>query len=113
MRRLLPLILLLAGCSKGPEADLPYISEARSLGAEWAMVNEQAQRGHLTSAYIETMRQSVREQLETASQSLTEPNSPYGKEIDALLKEPDDAAPAELRAHSNKLKQIEDSLESA
>jgi hypothetical protein len=107
------LLFFLAGCSKGPEADLPYISEARSLGAEWAMVNEQANRGHLTAAYVKTIRQNVRQQLQTTSKSLTEPNSAYAEEIGALLKEPDDAAPEELRAHSNKLKQIEDKLESA
>ena len=113
MRKLLFLVLALASCSKGPETDLPYISAARSLAAEWAMVNEQASEGHLTRAYVETMRAMVREQLQTASKSLTDPKSPYGDEISALVKEPDDAPPAELRAHSGKLKQIEDSLESA
>jgi len=33
--------------------------------------------------------------------------------IHALLRQPDDAAPEELRAHADKLKQIEDNLESA
>ena len=112
MRRLL-FLLLLAGCSKGPQADLQYISQARSLGAEWALVNEQAHEGHLTKAFVTTMRQSVREQLQTTESSLTEPNSPYGNEIRTLLSEPDDAPPAELRSHAAKLKQIEDSLESA
>jgi hypothetical protein len=112
-RKLLFLVLALASCSKGPEADLPYISAARSLAAEWAMVNEQASKGHLTGAYIRTMRAMVRQQLQTNSKSLTDRQSAYGKEIGALLKEPDDAPPAELRAHSSKLKQIEDSLESA
>ena len=113
LRWLLPLLLLLAGCSKGAEADLPYIGEARSLAAEWALVNEQASKGHLTGHYVETMRASVREQLQTTSKSLTQPQSPYAQEIDALLREPDDAPPAALRGHADKLKQIEDSLESA
>jgi hypothetical protein len=112
MRRLL-LFLLLASCSKGPEEDLQYISQARSLGAEWALVNEQAAKGNLTRAFVSTMRQSVREQLQTTASSLTEPNSPYGNEIRTLISEPDDAPPAELRAHAAKLKQIEDHLESA
>jgi hypothetical protein len=107
------LALLLWGCSKGPEADLPSIGEARSLGAEWALVNEQAAKGHLTSAYITTMHKKLREQLQSAASALTQPDSTYGKEIAALLQQPDDAAPATLRAHSDKLKQIEDSLESA
>lgn len=111
MRRLL-LLALLAGCSKGPQEDLQYISEARSLGAEWALVNELAGQGKLTAAYVHTMRQSVREQLKTTSSSLTQPDSAYGQEIRTLLAEPDDAAPAELRVHAGRLKHIEDSLES-
>jgi hypothetical protein len=113
MWRWLALTLLVAGCSKGPEADLPYISSARSLAAEWALVNEQASENKLTATYVATMRKSVREQLQTTSQSLTQPDSRYGEEIAALLEQPDAAAPEELRAHADKLKQIEDELESA
>jgi hypothetical protein len=112
-RRLLLSALLLAGCSKGPQADLPYISEARSLTAEWALVNDQAARNKLTANYTETLRDSFREQLQTTAKSLTQPDSAYGQEIRAILAEPADAPPEELRAHAGKLKQIEDSLESA
>ena len=113
MRKPLLLVLLLVGCSKGPQADLPAIGAARSLGAEWAMVNEQASRGQLTAAYVKTMRQQLREQLQTNASSLTTSDTPYARDIQALLAEPDDAPPEELRAHSGKLKQIEDQLESA
>ena len=112
-RQLWLLLLLVAGCAKGPEADLQYIGEARSLGAEWALVNEQAAGGRLTSHYTATMRQNIREQLQTTRTSLTRPDSRYGAEIQALLEQPDDAAPAELRAHADRLKTIEDGLESA
>ena len=107
------LALLLAACSSGPQADLQYIKQARSLAAEWALVNEQAGQGKLTPTYVSTMRQSLREQLQTSSTSLTQPDTDYGAEIQALLKQPDDAAPAMLRTHSQQLKQIEDKLESA
>jgi hypothetical protein len=107
------LLLTLAACSKGPNADLPSIGEARSVAAEWALVNEQASKWRLTGHYVDTMRQSCREQLQTVAKSLTQPQSPYGAEISALLREPDDAPPAALRSHASKLKQIEDSLESA
>jgi hypothetical protein len=113
LRRPLLLFLLLAGCSKGPEADLPSIAEARSLAGEWALVNEQAAQGKLTGAYVRSMRQSVREQLQTTAKSLTQPQSEYAKDIAGLLREPDDAAPSELRAYATRLKQIEQSLESA
>lgn len=113
MRWILLLLLSLAACSKAPEADLPYISQARSLAAEWALVNQEASEGKLTDAYVQTMRQSVREQLQTSQKALTQPQSDYGREIAALLKEPDGAVPQTLRSHADKLKTIEDSLESA
>ena len=105
--------LLLAGCSKGPDADLQYIKEGRSLAAEWALLNEQANKGQLTHTYVASMHEWVREQLQSAATSLTKPDSRYAIEIQALLQQPDDAAPEELRAHADKLKQIEDQLESA
>jgi hypothetical protein len=107
------LLLLLASCSKGPEADLALIGQARSLTAEWALVNEQATAGHLTATYVATMRKELRQQLQSAAKSLTKADSAYGREIQAVLAEPDDAPPAELRAHAGKFKQFEDSLESA
>ena len=113
MRLMLLVALVLAGCSKGPDADLPYISQARSLAAEWAMVNAQAASGRLTSTYVETMHKQLREQLQTAASSLTQSNSRYGEEVRAVLSQPDDASPEELGAHADRLKQIEDSLESA
>ena len=112
-RKLLLVLLTLASCSKGPQADLQYISEARSLAAEWALVNQLASAGKLTPTYVETMHESIREQLETAAKSLAQPDSGYGQEIAALTKEKDESSPEALRAHANKLKQIEDSLESA
>ena len=112
MRRGLLLLLVLAGCSKGPQADLQYISEARSLAAEWALVNEQSAENKLTAKYVQTMRQSVREQLSTNASALSEPDSAYAREMHALLDLPDEAPPEQLRAHASRLKQIEDSLES-
>lgn len=113
MRELLLLLILLSACAKGPEADLQYIKQARSLAAEWALVNEQAAEGRLTAAYVTSMHKWFRDGLATANQSLSRPDARYAFEIDALLKQPDDAPPEELRAHAEKLKQIEDGLESA
>jgi Tfp pilus assembly protein PilP len=112
-RKLLFLVLALASCSKGAQADLQYISQARSLAAEWALVNDQASQGKLTGTYTQVMRQDLREQLQTTAKSLTQPDSRYGEEIQAVLAEPDDASPEQLRGHADQLKQIEDSLESA
>ena len=112
MFRHLLLFLLLTSCSKGPQEDLQYISQARSLGYEWALVNELAANGKLTAAYVRTMQQDIREQLGTTASALSQPKSDYGQEIQALLAAPDNAAPAELRVQAGELKQIEDSLES-
>ena len=112
MRRLLPL-LLLAGCSQGSQADLQYIKQARSAAAERALVNEQAARGQLTDTYVKTMREEARTEIESASSSLSEPNSPYAREMKGLSSEPDDVAPEQLRGKVEALKRIEDSLESA
>ena len=111
-RLLLLLLLVLAACAKAPEADLASVSEARSLAAEWALVNEQAGQHKLTNQYIGSMHKWLRQELQSSANALTQPNSLYGVEIGALLREPDDAAPAELRARSDRLKQIEDKLES-
>ena len=112
-RKLLLLLLTLASCSKGPEADLQYVSDARSVAAEWALVNEQAAQGKLTRTYVDSMHQWLRQQMQTDSSSLSQPKSAYAAEIAAVLDQPDDAAPAQLRSHADRLKQIEDSLESA
>lgn len=107
-------LLLLSGCiSAPPDADLQYIKQARSLAAEWALVNEQANDGRLIAPYVAAMHQWLRDGIETASTSLTQPDSAYGDEIRALLNEPANAPPTELRAHVERLKHIEDQLESA
>lgn len=112
MRGLLPFLLLVA-CSKGAEADLAAIGEARSITAEWALVNEQAAKGQLTTTYTRTMRKRLREQLQAAQSTLTQPQSSHGVEIRRILEQPDDAPSRAFRSHAAALKQIEDRLESA
>ncbi|HEY6047560.1 MAG TPA: hypothetical protein VIV07_00780 [Sphingomicrobium sp.] len=112
-RKLLLLALLLAGCSKGAEADLQYIGEARSAAAEWALINEQANEGKLNATYVASMHEWLREDIHASLKGLSQPDAPYAREMAALLQQPDNASPQALRAHSDKLKQIEDSFESA
>lgn len=113
LRWSLPLLLALASCSSGPDADLEYIGQARSAAAEWAMVNEQAAEGKVTATYVRSMHQWIRQQIQTSATSLTQPDSPYGDKIAALLQQPDDAPPNDLRERAAALKRIEDKLESA
>jgi hypothetical protein len=109
MRRLLILFVALAGCSQGP-ADLAYISQARSLAAEWALINEQASAGRLAGPYANVMRQSIRKQLKATSKSLVVPGSRYAQEIDALLAQPADSDPNDLRAYADRLADMQDKL---
>jgi polyhydroxyalkanoate synthesis regulator phasin len=113
MRALLLFALLLWGCSKASDQDLASIGEARSLGAEWALVNEQAAKGQLTQTYADTMRSELRQQLRSTATSLKHRDTRYGEEISAMLQQPDDAPAEALRIHIRALKQIEDRLESA
>jgi hypothetical protein len=112
-RRPIIVLLLLAGCAKSPSQDLQYIKQARSLAAEWALINQQANAGRLTGTYVSSMHRWLHDDLRTTFSSLARPDSPYGKEIQALLAEPQNAAPGEIRAHGEVLKTIEDKLESA
>ena len=113
MRWVVLLALMLAACSKGPEADLQYIKQARSAAAEWALVNEQAVQSKVTPAYVSSIHKWLLDEVHTSFTSLTEPDSRYGDEIAALLQQPDDAAPQDLRTRAASLKKIEDDLESA
>jgi hypothetical protein len=112
-RTLLLLMLIVAGCSKGPQADLQYISDARSLAAEWALVNEQAALGKLNATYVGSMHEWIGQQLQTDMSSISETQSDYAAEMQALAQLSPDASPGELRKHAATLKQIEDKLESA
>ena len=109
----LVLLALLGGCAKGPAADLQYIKQARSIAAEWALINQQSEQHKLTGRYVDSMRQWLRDGLGTSRSSLARPDSTYGREMSALLAEPPDAPPGKLRAHSEALRRIEDELESA
>jgi hypothetical protein len=111
MKRLVLFCLALSGCAQGAQKNLPSIAEARSLAAEWALVNEQASQGKVTGTYAKTMRASVREQLSTISESLVEPHA--AEIVNDLMSQSDDAPPRELRTSVEKLKQIEDQLESS
>ena len=91
---------------------MPYVKQARSATAEWALVNEQASKGNLTDDYVATMRSAACDELTTAQSSLSDPTSTQAAIVKAVLAMPDDAAPAQLRSQVEALKQIEDGLES-
>ena len=99
---------------KGPRPTCQYISEARSLGAEWALVNEQAGKGQVTPTYAHSMHQWLREQppdgivrADPARLALRRRDSQRCLQSPTMPLRPS-CAPTPTR-----LKQIEDSLESA
>jgi hypothetical protein len=113
MRRVwLGFLIFIAGCSSGASADLQYIKQARSIAAEWALLNDQAQSGRVTATYVRSMHYWLHDNLQTAVSALTQPSSRYGAEMRSLLAEPADASPQRLRSHSEALKRIENDLES-
>jgi hypothetical protein len=107
------ILLTLAGCGRGAEADLQYIKQARSIAAEWAMVNELDAQHKLTRTYVDSMHAWLADGLDSAVTALSQPQSDYGAEMKDLLAAPPGTPADELRAHSERLKAIEDRLESA
>ena len=65
----------LAACSKGPEADLPNISEARSLAPNGRWSTSRRRRASSPPIMSSTMRTALREQVKTAAEGLTDPGA--------------------------------------
>ena len=100
---------------KGREADLPSIGEARSLAAEWALVNDLGEPGQ---AHADVRADDAQERCASSfkrhRQSLTQRDSALR---DGNRRRPagnrTTPAPKGLRTHAAKLKRFEDSLKSA
>jgi len=111
---LLGLALLLAAASQ-PSAsrDLPAIKSARSIVAEWALVNRAAAEGRVTQTYARVMRKQARRQLEAQFKALSDPGSAAGRLVADCLRLPDDAPYPLLQAQSRRLQTIETQVEAA
>ena len=72
MKRLFPLaaIALLGACSSEADKQLEAVKAARSVMAEWALVEEQSAKGEAPQTYADQMRDSAKSQLRTAQSSL-------------------------------------------
>ena len=105
-------LLLLGGAgSGGARKDLPTIKEARSLAAEWALVNHLAASGRLRPAYVRAMREEAISHLATALASMTDKESAAAREMATLARLPPDSPAVLLYAHARRLQAIEDGLE--
>jgi hypothetical protein len=106
-------LVLVGACSSGRQADLPALKGIRSAAAEWALVNGEAQRGRLTPAYANGMREAAREEIAKQARALTQTNSPAAHHAAALQALPRDAPPGLIAPHVKALQQIETALESS
>lgn len=72
--RFVPLafILALPACSSQVDKELEAVKSARSVLAEWQLVEEQEARGRAQGVYTEQMRQMAKDELKTAAQHLSQ-----------------------------------------
>jgi hypothetical protein len=73
MRRCLACLLMgaaLASCGSQTDKELEAVKSARSVLAEWALVEERSAHGLTPSIYVEQMRDEARMELETAASEL-------------------------------------------
>jgi hypothetical protein len=100
----------LAACSSQADKQLEAVKSARSVLAEWALVEEQAAKGRAQATYIEQMRELAKDQLKTAEAGLSQ-QPDAATLLDKLRSGAPDAAA--LKQAGDALKPLEDSLEAA
>jgi hypothetical protein len=105
-----PLLAALAACSAQTDKQLEAVKSARSVLAEWALVEVQAANGRAPANYVEQMRELARDQLRTAEAGLAQQ-----PDAAALLEQLRSGTPdaAALKQAGDALKPLEDSLEAA
>jgi hypothetical protein len=113
MRARLALILVavaLPACSSQADKQLEAVKSARRVLAEWALVEEQADKGRAQHTYTEQMRAQAKDQLKTAQTGLSD--QPVAARLIRQLRagSPDTAT---LHAADSALEPLEDQLESA
>jgi hypothetical protein len=110
--RLAPLLAgaALAACSSQADRELEAVKSARSVLAEWALVEEQDGKGHTPSVYADQMREQAREELKTSQSELESQ-----QQAAALIEQVRNGSPDEgaLQRADDALEPLEDSLESS
>jgi hypothetical protein len=103
--------LLLCGASPADsERDRPAIKAARSIVAEWALINRAAAEHRVTRLYAVQMRDEARSQLADQLHVMANPRSPASAEIARLLAIPPASDAAVLERGVERLLQIEKRL---
>jgi hypothetical protein len=110
-----PLALMLTGaalgaCSSQADRELEAVKAARSVLAEWALVEEQDGKGLTPSVYVEQMRKQARDQLKTSETELKDQ-----PDAAMLIEHVRNGSPDASALHSadDALEPLEDSLESS
>jgi hypothetical protein len=104
-------LLLVAASQPAPDRDLAAIKAARSIVAEWALVNQLAAAGRLSGSFADGMRREARQQLSERLSELSDPASPAAREIARMSQAPARVDPGALRASAQHLLAIETQLE--
>jgi len=65
-------VIALAACSSQADKQLEAVKSARSVLAEWALVEQQAAEGRAPATYAEQMRKIARDELKTAATGLAQ-----------------------------------------
>ena len=113
MRACLPLVLFavaLAGCSSRKDKELEAVKSARSVIAEWALVEEQAGRQRAQNTYVEQMRQLAKDQLKKDRKELS--GQPGAAALIGALGEGSPGAD-ELKQTDSALEPLETTLEAS
>ncbi len=106
-------LALVDACSSGQRADLVAIKGIRSAAAEWALVNREAERGRLTSAFAKGMREAARENIAKEARAITQTNPQAAHHAAVLQALPSNATPGLIVPHVKALRQIGAALESS
>jgi len=110
--RLVPVlaVFLTAACASQADRELEAVKSARSVFAEWALVEQQAAKGQTPATYAGQMRELARDQLKTAQEELARQPQAVGVINDVSAGPPDAAA---LKQAAAALEPLEKRLESA
>jgi hypothetical protein len=106
----LVLTVALAACASQSDKQLEAVKSARSVLAEWALVEQQSAGGNAQATYVKQMRAQARQQLKTAAAELS--GQPEAAGLLERLRS-GSPGPADLKAAGDALRPLEDSLEAA
>ena len=100
----------LVACSSQSDKKLEAVKSARSVMAEWALVEQQAAHGRAQATDVDQMRQLARDELKTDAKSLSQ--SPDAAAVLERLRSGSPDAQT-LKDADEALAPLEDSLEAA